>query len=282
MNSSFPSFSSPSTPSSYSKRKKVVLLVFFCILFGGIFFLFGAFEIVRGMMTMSSSASLGESSVQQQVYKRSDEKNRGWKGEDEEGEDDEDDDAIETNARDRRREYDAESRTTTRMSESEEMMFQTRLASASEKCLRAPYPQVLGDNGETLKRAQTNMKEFEMRHGNVKDMVSENKKRWRAEGSPGKEIAKTGRRRSRNLLAYAKSHPLEQKCRGERRYRASKYGRSTAHKHLKDCMNRLEDCANAEDARKTAKSMPGVKLLTQIVKNKIACLTVSKSVIRGR
>ena len=141
MSSSFPSsssFSSPSTPSSYSKRKKVVLLVFFCILFGGIFFLFGAFEIVRGMMTMSSSASLGESSVQQQVYKRSDEKNRGWKGEDEEGEDDEDDDAIETNARDRRREYDAESRTTTRMSESEEMMFQTRLASASEKCLRAP------------------------------------------------------------------------------------------------------------------------------------------------
>ena len=276
MNSSFPSFSSPSTPSSYSKRKKVVLLVFFCILFGGIFFLFGAFEIVRGMMTMSSSASLGESSVQQQVYKRSDEKNRGWKGEDEEGEDDEDDDAIETNARDRRREYDAESRTTTRMSESEKMMFQTRLASASEKCLRAPYPQVLGDNGETLKRAQTNMKEFEMRHGNVKDMVSENKKRWRAEGSPGKEIAKTGRRRSRNLLAYAKSHPLEQKCRGERRYRASKYGRSTAHKHLKDCMNRLEDCANAEDARKTAKLMPGVKLLTQNVKNKIACLTVSK------
>ena len=92
MNSSFPSFSSPSTPSSYSKRKKVVLLVFFCILFGGIFFLFGAFEIVRGMMTMSSSASLGESSVQQQVYKRSDERNRGWKGEDEEGEDDEDDD----------------------------------------------------------------------------------------------------------------------------------------------------------------------------------------------
>ena len=277
MNSSFPSFSSPSTPSSYSKRKKVVLLVFFCILFGGIFFLFGAFEIVRGMTTMSSSASLGESSAQQQmVYKRSDEKNRGWKGEDEEGEDDEDDDAIETNARDRRREYDAESRTTTRMSESEEMMFQTRLASASEKCLRAPYPQVLGDNGETLKRAQTNMKEFEMRHGNVKDMVSENKKRWRAEGSPGKEIAKTGRRRSRNLLAYAKSHPLEQKCRGERRYRASKYGRSTAHKHLKDCMNRLEDCANAEDARKTAKLMPGVKLLTQNVKNKIACLTVSK------
>lgn len=279
MSSSFPSsssFSSPSTPSSYSKRKKVVLLVFFCILFGGIFFLFGAFEIVRGMMTMSSSASLGESSVQQQVYKRSDEKNRGWKGEDEEGEDDEDDDAIETNARDRRREYDAESRTTTRMSESEKMMFQTRLASASEKCLRAPYPQVLGDNGETLKRAQTNMKEFEMRHGNVKDMVSENKKRWRAEGSPGKEIAKTGRRRSRNLLAYAKSHPLEQKCRGERRYRASKYGRSTAHKHLKDCMNRLEDCANAEDARKTAKLMPGVKLLTQNVKNKIACLTVSK------
>jgi hypothetical protein len=238
--------------------------------------LFGAFEIVRGMMTMSSSASLGESSVQQQVYKRSDEKNRGWKGEDEEGEDDEDDDAIETNARDRRREYDAESRTTTRMSESEKMMFQTRLASASEKCLRAPYPQVLGDNGETLKRAQTNMKEFEMRHGNVKDMVSENKKRWRAEGSPGKEIAKTGRRRSRNLLAYAKSHPLEQKCRGERRYRASKYGRSTAHKHLKDCMNRLEDCANAEDARKSAKLMPGVKLLTQNVKNKIACLTVSK------
>lgn len=278
MNSSFPSFSSPSTPSSYSKRKKVVLLVFFCILFGGIFFLFGAFEIVRGMTTMSSSASLGESSAQQQmVYKRSDEKNRGWKGEDEEGEDDEDDDAIETNARDRRREYDAESRTTTtRMSESEEMIFQTRLASASEKCLRAPYPQVLGDNGETLKRAQTNMKEFEMRHGNVKDMVSENKKRWRAEGSPGKEIAKTGRRRSRNLLAYAKSHPLEQKCRGERRYRASKYGRSTAHKHLKDCMNRLEDCANAEDARKTAKLMPGVKLLTQNVKNKIACLTVSK------
>ena len=156
MNSSFPSFSSPSTPSSYSKRKKVVLLVFFCILFGGIFFLFGAFEIVRGMTTMSSSASLGESSIQQQmVYKRSDEKNRGWKGEDEEGEDDEDDDAIETNARDRRREYDAESRTTTtRMSESEEMIFQTRLASASEKCLRAPYPQVLGDNGETLKRAQ--------------------------------------------------------------------------------------------------------------------------------
>ena len=277
MNSSFPSFSSPSTPSSYSKRKKVVLLVFFCILFGGIFFLFGAFEIVRGMTTMSSSASLGESSAQQQmVYKRSDEKKRGWKGEDEEGEDDEDDDAIETNARDRRREYDAESRTTTRMSESEEMMFQTRLASASEKCLRAPYPQVLGDNGETLKRAQTNMKEFEMRHGNVKDMVSENKKRWRAEGSPGKEIAKTGRRRSRNLLAYAKSHPLEQKCRGERRYRASKYGRSTAHKHLKDCMNRLEDCANAEDARKTAKLMPGVKLLTQNVKNKIECLTVSK------
>ena len=86
MNSSFPSFSSPSTPSSYSKRKKVVLLVFFCILFGGIFFLFGAFEIVRGMTTMSSSASLGESSIQQQmVYKRSDERNRGWKGEDEEG-----------------------------------------------------------------------------------------------------------------------------------------------------------------------------------------------------
>jgi len=107
--------------------------------------------------------------------------------------DDEDDDAIETNARDRREHV--ESRT--RMSETDEMTFQSRLAAASEKCLRAPYPQVLGDNGETLKRAQTNMREFEMRHGNVKDMVSENKKRWRAEGSPGKEIAKTGRRRSR-------------------------------------------------------------------------------------
>ena len=87
---------------------------------------------------------------------------------------------------------------------------------------------------------------------------------------------KDGEEEKPTVVGDARSHPLEQKCRGERRYRASKYGRSTAHKHLKDCMNRLEDCMNVDDARKTAKSMPGVKLLTQNVNNKIACLTVSK------
>ena len=278
--SSSSSSASSSSSSSSSKRKRVVLFVFLSLVLVAGFFLFGAFEVIRAGMyltttrtTMSSPSSSSFSSDGEMFSTTTTtRKDRGDNENEDEDADDEDDDAIETNARDRREHV--ESRT--RMSETDEMTFQSRLAAASEKCLRAPYPQVLGDNGETLKRAQTNMREFEMRHGNVKDMVSENKKRWRAEGSPGKEIAKTGRRRSRQLLAYAKSHPLEQKCRGERRYRSSKYGRSTAHKHLKDCMNRLEDCANAEDARKTAKSMPGVKLLTQNVKNKIACLTVSK------
>ena len=275
----------PSSSSSPNKRRKFVALVCVAILFLVVVVLFGAFEVLSGAFSASLASSTGAWSNVRGTYggdvfatRKNTRKGKGEeedKGEDEEvdDDDDDDDDAIETNTRDRREKTEGGAHT---LSESDEREFQSRLSSASEKCLRAPYPQVLGDNGETLKRAQTNMKEFEMKHGNVKDMVSENKKRWRAEGSPGKEIAKTGRRRSRQLLAYARSHPLEQKCRGERRYRASKYGRSTAHKHLKDCMNRLEDCMNVDDARKTAKSMPGVKLLTQNVNNKIACLTVSK------
>ena len=140
------------------------------------------------------------------------------------------------------------------------------------KCLEAPFPQVLGDQGKQLKSAQVATEKFQRAHGQVKDMVSENKKRWREEGSPGKEIAKTGRRM---LLAYARSHPLEQRCRVEKRYRANKYQQSLKHKHLKDCMNRLEDCQNVDDARKAAKEMPGVKLLIDSAK-KIACVTVSK------